>query len=98
MRRLWCASAYLRSDALRLIHALSRRAPASFHDVADFPHSAHISVADALLVGAAVAIRVEATRRVPEQLLLPGCGRGECPPILARHVAIERLEAAVRAN
>jgi hypothetical protein len=51
----------------QVIHFLSRRPPAAFHDVADFPHSPDIGIGDAATVGAAIAIGEEPVARSPKQ-------------------------------
>ena len=74
----------------RLIHDLSFGLPAAFHDVADFPHSADIGIADALPIRTAITICEEATATGLQKHPLIGRRAAHCPSKLRRHIAIQR--------
>ena len=72
--------------------------PPTFHDVADLAHAADIGVADAALLWAAIAIRIETVAVSRSRSRWSGEARETERPILRRHVPIERGQTRVGAH
>src|SRR5437763_785943 len=81
-----------------LIPTLALGLPAALDDVADFADAPGIGRGHALTVGAAIAIGVEAMRRLAKDLALLGRRHPRRLGIFARHRAIEARQATVSAH
>src|SRR5436305_14787452 len=81
-----------------VIHALSGRLPRPCHDVADLAHTSGVSVADAGIARAPVAIIIEAVGSAAQDgALFRGC-ETKRTRVFGGHLPIQRSERGVAAD